>query len=218
MATKCRKPTIIRNRGRFVSCACVALGLSIATGFAVGRYTAPVKVETVTETMTVIEKVEVPVLEERPLPEVEDVFFFDVPLSQSLQRFIWEVSADENVPVTLVFAMIEHESGFNPEAMSYTDDFGLMQINKINHEWLAEEYRAADMLNAYQNVFCGIKIIAHYLEKFDGNFHRALMSYNLGGYGAMKAWENGIESTSYSESIVKLMKKYEGELNDADDH
>ena len=40
--------------------------------------------------------------------------------------------ADEGVPVTLVLAMIEHESRFNPEVVSSTDDYGLMQINEVN--------------------------------------------------------------------------------------
>ena len=209
MATECRKRKIRHMKIR----AYAFLTAVSLTGAIIGRLTAPVKVETVTETVTVIETVEVPVISEEKLPEVSEVFLFDVPLSDSLQRFIYEVSADENVPVTLVIAMIEHESGFNPEVMSYTDDYGLMQINKINHEWLAEEYRCADMLNPYQNVFCGIKIIARYLEKFDGDINRALMSYNLGGYGALKAWENGITSTAYSTGIIEKMKKYEEVLN-----
>ena len=42
-----------------------------------------------------------------------------------------------------------------------------MQINTINHEWLAEEYRTADMLDPYQNVFCGIKVIGSYIQNYN---------------------------------------------------
>lgn len=93
-------------------------------------------------------------------------------------------------------AMIEHESQFNPEIVSSTDDYGLMQINSINHEQLEEKYRTANMLDPYQNVYCGIKIIGSYIEKYT-DYGNALMAYNMGEYGAKKAWENGVQSTSY---------------------
>lgn len=178
------------------------------TGILIGRATAPT--DTVIETKTVA--VEVPVLADS-LPEVGEVTYFDVPLSHSLQRYIYEVCADEDVPVALVMAMIDHESKFDPEAVSSTGDYGLMQINEINHETLAEKYRTGDMLNPYQNVFCGIKMIGSYLETY-GDCGKALMAYNMGNYGAKKAWENGITSTSYSETIIKLMSEYEQEVED----
>lgn len=138
---------------------------------------------------------------------------FDIPLSDSLQRYIYEICADEGVPVTLALAVIEHESGFNPEAVSSTDDYGLMQINAVNHKWLEEKYRTADFLNPYQNVFCGITIIGGYIEKY-GDFNKALMAYNMGDYGAQKAWENGVTDTDYPTSILNLMQKYEEERHD----
>lgn len=176
-------------------------------GFTAGRMTAPVKVETV----TVTETVEVPAYEHEQLPSVEEVTYYNVPLSHGLQRYIYEVCADEGVPVSLIIAMIDHESRFSPEAVSVTNDYGLMQINAINHEWLEEQYRAADMLDPYQNVFCGIKLIARYIEKYE-DYGKALMAYNMGDYGARKAWESGVTSTSYSTAVLELMSKYEQEV------
>lgn len=172
-------------------------------GFFLAKITTPPQ-----ETITVTKTVEVPVYKSNVLVDTADVFLFDVPLSDSLQRYIYEICADENVPVTLVMAMIEHESGFDPEAVSPTDDYGLMQINAVNHEWLKEEYRCADMMNPYQNVFCGISIISSYIDKY-GELDKVLMAYNMGNYGAQKAWKNGVTSTAYSEEILSLMKEYE---------
>ena len=202
MATQCREkqPKIKCNRIITVLIALVLIG-GIA-GFFIGRGSAPEKTLTVTKT------VEVPVYESAMLAETAEVFLYDIPLSDSLQRYIYEICADEGVPVTLALAMIEHESGFNPEAVSSTDDYGLMQINSVNHNWLEEKYRTADMLNPYQNVFCGISIIGEYIEKYE-DYGKALMAYNMGNYGAQKAWENGVTSTKYSESILALMDKYE---------
>lgn len=199
------------NRRKTVKAEVAILFLTlIALGFFLGRITAPekVKVETVTKTETI----EVPCYISEALPEgVALDFYFDVPLSHSLQEFISVVCSEEDVPVTLVMAMIDHESKFNPEIVSKSNDYGLMQINAINHEWLEEQYRCADMLNPYQNVYCGIKILGSYIAKYE-DYCKALMAYNMGNYGANKAWRDGITSTSYTEIVLDLMGQYEQEV------
>lgn len=206
MATQCRNAKINRNK-RMKLYANMILVLLVLIGGVLGFFLAKLTTPT-QETITVTKTVEVPAYKSNVLVDTADVFLFDVPLSDSLQRYIYEICADENVPVTLVMAMIEHESGFDPEAVSPTDDYGLMQINAVNHEWLKEEYRCADMMNPYQNVFCGISIISSYIDKY-GELDKALMAYNMGDYGAQKAWKNGVTSIAYSEEILSLMKEYE---------
>lgn len=210
MATQCRGTQKRMNRHTIVTIEAYSILFLIALGgfllgFSISRVTAPIKEVTVTKT------VEVPTYEAEALPAAEDVTYYDVPLSHSLQRFITEVCADEKVPVSLVMAMIEQESQFDPEIISPDGDCGLMQINSINHEWLEEQYRAADMLDPYQNVFCGIKMMGTFIQVY-GDYNTALMAYNMGEYGAAKARENGIESTSYSEQVLSLMEKYEQEV------
>ena len=207
MATECRNGKINRNKRMKLYANMVLVLLMLiggVFGFFLAKLTTPPQ-----ETITVIKTVEVPAYKSNVLVDTADVFLFDVPLSDSLQRYIYEICADENVPITLVMAMIEHESRFNPEVVSSTDDYGLMQINEVNHEWLEEDFRCADMLNPYQNVFCGIKIIAKYIEKYEGDYGKALMAYNMGDYGARKAWQNGVTITKYSTSVLELMQKYE---------
>lgn len=207
MATQCREQTKTNKNRRMRSNAFALLAVLLliggVAGFFLGRSSAPEKTVTLTNT------VEVPVQETAKLADTSEVFLYDVPLSDSLQRYIYEICADEGVPVTLVMAMIEHESGFNPEAVSSTDDYGLMQINAVNHERLEEQYRCADMMNPYQNVFCGVTIIGSYVNRYEGDYTKALMAYNMGNYGAQKAWDSGITSTKYSETILGLMSDYE---------
>lgn len=198
--------TLRRNaKLRTLVIVCAAIIIVGIGSFVAGRSRA--KVETVTVTQTV----EVPVYDADRLPEPSTIYYHNVPLSQSLQRFITEACADEGVPVSLILAMIDYESGFDAEAVSETEDYGLMQINKINHDRMAEEYRAADMMNPYQNVYCGIKIIGSYLKEYDGNFNRALMAYNFGEYGADKAIEDGYTTCTYANDILELMNYYEGD-------
>lgn len=212
MATKARKI----NKHKLVVIQAYAIiatlvFLGAIAGFFVGRFTAPPKVETV----TITETVNTPTYESNSLPETVDVVYFDVPLSHSLQRYIYEVCADNGVPVTLVMSMIDNESGFNPESVSNSDGYGLMQINEINHAQLAEDYRCADMLDPYQNVFCGVQIIGAYIEKYDGDYAKALMAYNMGEYGAKKTWSNGVTGTEYTVKVLGLWEYYEEEYQNA---
>ena len=208
MATGRRETKKHINRLKIVRIEVTALFLflilvGLVIGLIIGKVTNKPTIETVYQT------VEVPSYQKDELPGDTEVYYFDVPLSHSLQNFIYEICADEKVPVALVMAMIEHESGFDPEVVSDTADCGLMQINEINYEWLEEEYRCADMTNPYQNVFCGVKIIGQLIEKYEGDYGKALMCYNMGEYGAKKAWNNGIDSSSYSRKILNLYEKYE---------
>lgn len=211
MATRCRERQKTHRRKFTVIQVCLMLAAVTALSgvgcFIIGRVSSPEIVRT--ETITIIDTVEVPVYKSDKLPENADVFLYDVPLSEYLQRYIYEICADKNVPVTLIMAMIDHESRFNAEVVSSTEDYGLMQINSVNHDWLEAEHRCADMLNPYQNVYCGITIISSYIEKYEGDYGKALMAYNMGDYGARKAWNDGITSTKYSTSILELMAHYE---------
>lgn len=205
MATECRetKKKISKHKVVKVQAYVVLLLLVLVGGF-IGRITAPKEVETITITKTV----SVPSYEVDKLPEVEAPTYFDIPLSHSLQNYIYEICADEEVPITLVMAMIDHESNFNPEVVSETDDYGLMQINKINHDQLAEDYQCANMLNPYQNIFCGVKVLSSYLKEYDNDYAKALMAYNMGEYGAKKAWSNGITRTDYTVHVMELWEYY----------
>lgn len=147
-------------------------------------------------------------------PTVENIFeltpwYYDVPLSHELQDYIFALCEEKNVPSRLVIAMIETESSFRSDVISGTDDYGLMQINACNHEWMSERYGVTDFLDPFQNVLCGISYIAGHLDSCDGDIEKALMSYNMGGYGASLLWEKGVYSTAYSRKIVERMGKYE---------
>lgn len=150
---------------------------------------------------------------ETSIPTEPEKFYYDCLLEQKIQDYISDLCVENNVPMDLIIAMISVESSFEPNTVSNTSDYGLMQINKINHEWFSKEYGITDFLDPYQNVFCGVKMIASYINTYE-DYGKALMCYNMGEYGANKAWANGISSTSYSENVLKLMSEYEQEVNE----
>ena len=114
--------------------------------------------------------------------------------------------------MSLVMAMIEVESGFKEDVISTTNDYGLMQINAVNHEWLSEKYEITDFLDPYQNVLCGIKIISEHLSKTGGDIPSALMRYNLGASGAKRLWDDGVYETQYTRKIMTAYERYRNEI------
>ena len=134
--------------------------------------------------------------------------YYDVPLSTDLQDYISSVCSTYNVPCELIYGMIEVESNFRADTVSDTNDYGLMQINKCNHEWLSETLGVSNFLDPAENILCGIYIISGHLEKTNGNAELALMRYNCGANGAKRLWEQGIYSTSYTEKVMTAYETY----------
>lgn len=131
------------------------------------------------------------------------IHFVGVPLEQSLQNHIVELCKIYNVPPSLVFAVIEQESSYNPNALNYSEDcFGLMQIHECNFT----TYNLDEPYNAFENVRVGITILSELLNKYE-DVNKALMAYNCGEYGARRLWNKGITSNSYSRSVLDKQDK-----------
>ena len=136
----------------------------------------------------------------------------DVPMDEEMQEFIYCLCYGYNIDFSLVMAVIEHESSFRSNIVSDTGDYGLMQINEINHGWLAERFDVTDFTDPYQNTRCGIYILRKLFEKYEEP-EEVLMAYNMGSAGASKLWEQGIYETDYSNSIMEKAAKYREEIN-----
>lgn len=164
--------------------------------------------------------VEVATFEEISSEEITDVvetttaeakienIYYDCPLSHDLQDYIRELCSENGIPMSLVIAMIDVESSFDPDAISSTDDYGLMQINKSNHGWL-RTHGVTDVLDPYQNVLGGIIILS---QCYNGNMSKALMEYNLGLGSASKLWDKGVYSTYYSRTVLATKEVYDAQV------
>jgi len=173
-------------------------------GFVIGRATAQEKIETPQEVI-----IEIPTESAPETPEETPTKkYYDCPLSEDLQDYISEQCVENDLPMPLILAMIEVESSFRADVISPTDDYGLMQINKVNHKWLSKKYGIKDFLDPYQNVFCGIKILSEHYKNY-GDIDKALMAYNLGVAGAKRYWNIGKTKNAYTERIRASMEAYE---------
>lgn len=134
-------------------------------------------------------------------------YFDSTGLSHDLQDYIYTLCQQNNVPYELIFGLMKVESGFNPNAVSSTNDYGLCQINEINFGWLSEQYGVTDFLDPYQNVLCGISILGSNIKNY-GTYEKALMAYNMGGGGASSYWDQGIFSTEYSRKVMEAYNEF----------
>ena len=127
--------------------------------------------------------------------------YYEIALSHELQDYTRQVCEEYDFPAEYAFAMMFKESAFRPSAVSSTHDYGIMQVNKCNHEWLSEQFGITDFLDEKQNILCGVYMISNAYHKY-GDMHKALMAYNMGDKGASKLWAQGIYSSQYSRAIV----------------
>lgn len=140
---------------------------------------------------------------------IETPRHYNVGLPAELQTYTYTVCNEYGIPeyYELMLALMQHESNFVDTVVSSTSDYGLAQINKINHEWLEEELGLTDMLNPYQNIRAGVYFLSTYIHKYD-DLAAALMCYNLGEPAATECFKRGVRSTTYSDSILAIYREY----------
>lgn len=145
--------------------------------------------------------------EPEPTAEPEPVVpIYDIPLSPELQEYTYNRCealglVAPGVDYQTVLALMSKESGYTADAVSSTGDYGIMQINTVNHEWLQEELGITDFLDAEQSIDAGTEMLARLSERY-GDPHKVLMAYNMGEGGAAKLWAQGITSSEYSRDIM----------------
>lgn len=161
---------------------------------ATDRQTAPAPTATVLTTV-----------QPEPLPVRDDIVSDGTLLTYDLQLIMQAYCEQYKVPYALALAVADRESRFNPDAVSGTNDFGLMQINKINHGWLNE--KGIDPLSYEGNIEAGVLMLSQAIEKY-GDYELALMAYNCGDAGAKSLWDEGTYSTKYSRAVMELYQKW----------
>ena len=159
------------------------------------------------DTEVSIEEVEVEVVTE---PTEEEVVFYNVPLSEELQLHIFAECEKYNIAPTIVLALIEKESDFDPNETSNKGAKGLMQVVPKWHRARMERLGCLDLNDPFQNITVGIDYLAELKAKND-DLYWVLMSYNMGEYKATQRFNAGNYST-YAISIVERASELQREV------
>ena len=125
----------------------------------------------------------------------------DIPLSDELQRFTYEIATEYGVNYDLMLAIMQTESQFKNVVSDNGEDIGLCQINVINAEWLYQEHGINNLMDERQNIEACAIILDKLSGQFDDETH-VVMAYNLGAGKAEKYISSG-KMTEYTEKVYK---------------
>ncbi|PYZ97734.1 lytic transglycosylase [Alteribacter lacisalsi] len=102
--------------------------------------------------------------------------FTGISSAGGFENLIDQTARKHGVDPKLVYAIIRHESNFNPDARSHAGARGLMQLMPATARGLG----VTDMTDPVQNVDGGTRYIKAMLDKYNGNTELALAAYNAG--------------------------------------
>jgi len=124
----------------------------------------------------------------------------DYSSKSKIKELISRVSQKHGVDEKLVNALVNQESGFNPNAKSKVGALGLMQLMPATAKGLG----VTNPMDPEQNVEGGVKYLKSMLDKYNGNIILALAAYNAGP-GAVDKYD-GVppykETQNYVRSIL----------------
>lgn len=135
-------------------------------------------------------------------------YYYEIDLDNIRQDYVFKLCSEYDVPCELVFAVMGVESSYIESRISNNGDYGIMQINSINHSWLREKLGVEDFLDFEDNVLCGVYMLADYYHRYV-DFNKIAMCYRYGENAAIQMWENGITETDYTRQIVRAMAMME---------
>lgn len=118
-------------------------------------------------------------------------------------EYIGEICKDKQISPELVEAVIEQESGWNPDAQN-GECVGLMQVDQVIHWKRAQDMGVCTLMDPYDNIRVGISILEDLLKKY-GEPAPALMYYNA-GYSdklGITAYNNGVISDYANEILAR---------------
>lgn len=97
--------------------------------------------------------------------ETVDIEKIDMPKEH--QEYLQKLCRERNLDYTKILAIIALESNFNSQLISETNDYGYMQVNKVNHERMAKTLGTRNApLDPYVNLNWGTYLLAELYDKW----------------------------------------------------
>lgn len=126
----------------------------------------------------------------------------------ALSGLITQAAQASGLPGSLVAAVVQTESGGNPQAVSSSGAKGLMQLM----DGTAAEFGVTNAFDPQQNLNAGSQYLSSLLQKYQGNEQLAVAAYNAGSgavdqYGGVPPYP---ETQQYVQKVLALQQQYGG--------
>lgn len=124
-----------------------------------------------------------------------------------VENYTIEIGQMYGICPELLQAIIESESGYQPNVVSDYGCVGLMQISPWAHQDRMNRLGVTDLTDPYQNILVGTDYIAELHQKYGDDLYCVLHAYHHGN--ALSYDENNPEY--YEEHIVERAEQLERE-------
>lgn len=122
----------------------------------------------------------------------------------NIRQMILKAAKENNIRPELLEAVVQVESGYNPDAVSSKGASGLMQLMPAT----AQALGVSDPFDPEQNLMGGAKYLRQQLDRFNGDEKKALAAYNAGP-GAVTRY-NGIPPYPETQRYVTKILSFAG--------
>lgn len=120
-----------------------------------------------------------------------------------LAALVYDVAIEEKIDPELAFRIVNHESAFDPRAVSHASAYGLAQVRLPTARFYQPDITAKDLFEPELNLHIGFRYLSELLTQFDGDLQLALIAYNRGPARLRSLLAGGIPPwNGYAQSIL----------------
>ena len=127
---------------------------------------------------------------------------------ESIRRMIVRAADRHSVPRRLALAVAWQESGWQQGVVSHAGAVGVMQLMPATAKWVGQTMlsRPVRITDAHSNISAGVRLLRHYIIRYDGNRDLILAAYYQGQhaadlYGVYPVSRQYIASVRYLERL-----------------
>lgn len=128
-----------------------------------------------------------------------------------VRRAIVQQANAMGVPPAFALAVAWQESGWQQRVVSHAGAIGVMQLMPDTARWVGASMlrTSVDPHDTRQNIRAGVRLLAHYLQRYDGNWDLTLAAYYQGQTAVDRHGIYGV-SRPYIASIKVLARLFAG--------
>jgi soluble lytic murein transglycosylase-like protein len=128
-----------------------------------------------------------------------------------IRRMIVEEATAHGVPPALALAVAWQESGWRQGVVSSAGAIGVMQLLPSTADWVASSMlgTGVNVHDARDNIRAGVRLLAHYIERYGAGSDLVLAAYYQGQTAADRHGVYGV-SRPYIASIRALVRIFGG--------